>query len=406
MRRTRLAILLCFLLLIPTQLLAAEVTYNLGKLETGSINLNFEGYSLETYQIFDAHYIPVSKLQDIGCNVTYTHDIKQVDILSPIIIPTVTTSSALNLNLKSYSLYDGTVYIGGFPTHAVISEGRILIPIGALRQLYTITIDGKNYTLTHSSEPPVIADRESVSNPTDYPLTVTLVDLYYKDDFIYKENTYTIAPYETVTRNLGELDDSTLYISTLVKAAQGDTINYKNGSTNGQTNAGLFKRYMQLKNRKPLDTYGDEISLEDVIKAEETVNNLGLSSSTPYLVWTNIATQKTYIFEGSKGNWTLLKHFICSTGKDRTPTPKGSFKLTYKVPSFGQNKGYCCKNAYGFIGTTYLYHSILFDRTGSYLLEGRGVLGQKASDGCIRFSPENAEWFYNTLISGTTVWID
>ena len=112
------------------------------------------------------------------------------------------------------------------------------------------------------------------------------------------------------------------------------------------------------------------------------------------------------MFTSVDGKWQIVKHFVCSSGKPSTPTPTGTYKLTRKVPSFGQNKGYCCKNAFGFIGTTYLYHSIIFDKTGTYLLEGKGVLGKKASDGCIRLSPENSKWFYDHLISGSTVWIN
>ena len=67
--------------------------------------------------------------------------------------------------------------------------------------------------------------------------------------------------------------------------------------------------------------------------------------------------------------------------------------------------GIICKYAFGFIGTTYLYHSIIYDKTGTYLLENKGVLGKKASDGCIRFSVEHAKWFYDNMISGTTVYI-
>lgn len=146
--------------------------------------------------------------------------------------------------------------------------------------------------------------------------------------------------------------------------------------------------------------------MASVIWAEDTVNTKNLHSTTPYLVWTNIASQKTYIFEGSQGHWQLIKHFVCSTGRDHTPTPKGEFQLTRKVPYFGVEKGYRCKNAFGFIGTTYLYHSIIFDKSGSYLLEDKGVLGTKASEGCIRFSVENSEWFYNNMVSGTKVWIN
>ena len=153
-------------------------------------------------------------------------------------------------------------------------------------------------------------------------------------------------------------------------------------------------------------TFGDYIEVDKIAAAEKFVNDKGLSSPTKYLIWTSIAEQRTYIFTGSKQNWKLYKTFICSTGKTKTPTPTGTYALTYKVPSFGQNKGYCCKYAFGFIGTTYLYHSIIFDKTGTYLLENKGVLGQKASDGCIRFSPDNAKWFYDNMITKSTVYIN
>lgn len=48
----------------------------------------------------------------------------------------------------------------------------------------------------------------------------------------------------------------------------------------------------------------------------------------------------------------------------------------------------------------------MFDKTGSYLLQGKGELGARASAGCIRLSVENSEWFYNNMLSGTKVFID
>ena len=53
-----------------------------------------------------------------------------------------------------------------------------------------------------------------------------------------------------------------------------------------------------------------------------------------------------------------------------------------------------CKT--GFKYGDYLYHSILLDETGTYVLEGN-VLGKRASQGCIRFSLEDSKWFYDTI---------
>lgn len=146
-----------------------------------------------------------------------------------------------------------------------------------------------------------------------------------------------------------------------------------------------------------------EVTVQQI---EDHINATQLDSNTDWLVWTNLARQRTYIFKKVDGRWKLIKNFLSSSGAIKTPTPKGIYKLTQKVPSFGQNKGYMCKYAFGFIGTTYLYHSLVFDVTGSYLLGGKGILGTMVSNGCIRFSPEEAKWFYDNLVSGTTVWIN
>lgn len=151
---------------------------------------------------------------------------------------------------------------------------------------------------------------------------------------------------------------------------------------------------------------------------ETYINNKGITSDTNFLVWTDLYRQKTYIFNREKGKWKVFRDKItkndkvervailsCSTGNNTTPTPRGIYKLRAYVPYFGVNKGYRCKNAVQIVDD-YLYHSLIFDKAGNYLLEGKGVLGQRASQGCIRFSPEESEWFYNTMPLRTTVWIN
>ena len=156
------------------------------------------------------------------------------------------------------------------------------------------------------------------------------------------------------------------------------------------------KLTMQHKNR-----INKEIpSNEEIV---EFVNTMKYTSPTDYLVYTDLNRQYTYVLKKQDKSWTVVKKLLSSTGLNTTPTPKGQYNLTKKVPYFGVEKGYRCKNAVGFIGGTYLYHSVIFDKTGTYLLEGKGVLGNQASQGCIRFTPEEAEWFYKTLPLKSTV---
>ncbi len=142
------------------------------------------------------------------------------------------------------------------------------------------------------------------------------------------------------------------------------------------------------------------------VQIETYINVQNIESTTNYLVWTDLYRQTTYVLKGNKNEWQLIKRMICSTGENQTPTPRGFFTLQNKVPSFGEEKGYSCKNAYGFIGSSYLYHSILYDKTGSYIIAGKKELGQKASHGCIRLLPEDSLWLYNNMPKGTKVWIN
>ncbi|OON92058.1 MAG: hypothetical protein ATN34_01240, partial [Epulopiscium sp. Nele67-Bin002] len=138
---------------------------------------------------------------------------------------------------------------------------------------------------------------------------------------------------------------------------------------------------------------------------EAHINSLGITSTTNNLVWTDLYRQRTYVFEKRNGKWALIQNFLCSTGNNSTPTPRGLYQLQAYVYAFGMDKGYMCKYAVQIFGD-YLFHSTLFDTTGTYELEGRGVLGNRASLGCIRFSEEDSYWFYSNLPLGTTVWIN
>ena len=129
-----------------------------------------------------------------------------------------------------------------------------------------------------------------------------------------------------------------------------------------------------------------------------------IQSETDYLLWTDINRQRTYVLEKREGKWQHLHSFICSSGKCINPTPTGLYKVQYAIPYFGLGKGFRCKNALVFF-RDYMYHSILFDKTGQYIKSGQYELGSKASHGCIRLSEQDSRWLYEHIPVHTTVWI-
>lgn len=398
-------ILLFLLLLFPSYTSAkTNPNISLGTLEKSNLQLIYNEAIINAYKLYDTNYILISDLKYLGCSVTYSPEDKSISITAPTYGQVVPTTDE---NLTSYpvTLYSGRVTLENFETQTLSCNNKTLIPLSALNSVGYLSITDNYCYFTPSNPVPVATTQTSISNLSDYTLDVSVLDIYWTTKPVLITSNYTLAPYELMERPAAVTDEKALYITSIVQSACGEEYTYSSMSHMGQLNTTLMKKYARYANRTFLEDYGDPIEIDKVIEIEDFINSQNLSSPTPYLVWTNIQEQRTYIFQGSENNWSLLKNFICSTGRDYTPTPKGKFALTYKVPSFGQNKGYCCKYAFGFIGTTYLYHSILFDRSGSYLLENKGVLGTKASQGCIRFSEANAKWFYDNMVSKTTVFI-
>lgn len=137
---------------------------------------------------------------------------------------------------------------------------------------------------------------------------------------------------------------------------------------------------------------------------EDFVTLSKVESQTSYLIWTDLYRQRTYVLEKQQGNWKHRHTFICSTGKNTNPTPAGFYEVQYAIPYFGMGKGYRCKNALVFF-RDYMYHSILFDKTGQYIKSGQYELGSQSSHGCIRLSELDSRWLYQHIPVKTKVWI-
>ncbi|MDU5411416.1 MAG: L,D-transpeptidase [Clostridium perfringens] len=134
---------------------------------------------------------------------------------------------------------------------------------------------------------------------------------------------------------------------------------------------------------------------------EDTINQFDITSNTNYLVFVNIAEQKTYVYEGSKNDWTLDKTFTCSTGIEGKETPVGVFTVQNRAPWFFSPKyGQGGKYYVQFMGN-YLFHSIPFDSDKTTISDP--TLGVPASHGCIRLSVEDSKWLYDNVKNGSKI---
>lgn len=127
----------------------------------------------------------------------------------------------------------------------------------------------------------------------------------------------------------------------------------------------------------------------------------GYSSSTKYLILVNSKSHKVGIYKGSKGNWSEVKYWTCTTGAAGTPTKKGTFTVGIKGTHFGESHGYTCWYFTQFSGN-YLFHSVLYYPNSKTKIKS-GVLGVSASHGCVRLAKNNAKWIYDNIPRGTKV---
>lgn len=135
---------------------------------------------------------------------------------------------------------------------------------------------------------------------------------------------------------------------------------------------------------------------------EAFVNSQGYSSTSKYLIWVNIGTQYTSVFQGSKGNWKLIRSGLVSTGaKDNTP--RGVFKTTYKQSNWTTST-YTVKPIVRFYGGGFAFHSRLYKPNTTVLQAGsNNAVGYPLSHGCVRMQADDIQWLYDNVPNGTTV---
>ena len=141
----------------------------------------------------------------------------------------------------------------------------------------------------------------------------------------------------------------------------------------------------------------DEPYPDDVM--EDYVNQKGYSSSTGYLIWVSLKTQTVNVFQGAKGSWALIRSMPCASGKNSTPTVRGSFSIQKKLQewNFGTYKVRYVSVFY----EGYAFHSRVYSPDYSVMLDD--AISYPASDGCLRMLDEDCRYIMNEMPVGTRV---
>lgn len=136
---------------------------------------------------------------------------------------------------------------------------------------------------------------------------------------------------------------------------------------------------------------------------ESYVNIMDFESKSPYFVWVDIDRQLTHIFKGEKNNWKLEKTFICSTGKNTSPTTRGEFEISDRGEWFYSERLKSGAKYYIRFNNSYLFHSIAMDKNQNII---DPVLGERRSSGCVRLSLEDIQYLYKTIPEKTKVFVN
>lgn len=154
-----------------------------------------------------------------------------------------------------------------------------------------------------------------------------------------------------------------------------------------------------LEIAKDSPTEKSEMTTEE---KEFYIKLLELESKTDYLIWVDINRQTVNIFEKKENNWKFFNSFICATGKNVSPTVRGTFQISERGEwFFSERLGSGAKYWVRF-HDTYLFHSVAMDENKEII---DGVLGERRSGGCVRMSVADAKWFFDTIPEKTTVFI-
>lgn len=181
-------------------------------------------------------------------------------------------------------------------------------------------------------------------------------------------------------------------------------LEYFFGSLDGQYGAATETAVRSLQKCNGITQSGiaDRQTLECLFSSEAK------KALKPYVVKVSTADQRVYVYGlDNNGEYTeLVRTMKCSTGKDATPTPKGTYQSTTGPGArWHYFKKYNCWAQYAYyIEGDIMFHSVLYNqKNGPVTRSSVNNLGRKASHGCVRLSVEDAQWLYQNCPAKTKI---
>lgn len=445
--------------------LSAFQKITLGECIVSERTAEFQDRIYPLYTYLGTDYIPLVYCGSMGA--TYKLDKQNVTVeLVKDSYTSIRPEIMFNNMMVEMSPYE--INMGGMRIYGIEIGGELAIPIESLQILWAVVLEDQHYSISYKpyyDEHYLRLTNTEINNESDYPFRIDYKDFYWEEGkFISKDYVnILIPPHTNLARTIIPLESKQYtYLTSAITKINGVNTNLNEEGLYGQKNRIFLEEYNKKLRLHELDPVFPPYIVKGTMKystgtlaanevvevwraekreyyvvkdakdryirvpqdslksmqdpggsgyipskeqIEDYINLKEFASDTEYFVWTDIYRQRTYVFKGHKENWKLEKVLLCSTGINTRLTPRGFYKLDYKIPYFGVEKGFRCK--YGsVIFRDYMYHSILFDKTGNYVKEGLYQLGQRVSHGCIRMSEEDSKWFYQTLPLNTTVWIN
>ncbi len=169
----------------------------------------------------------------------------------------------------------------------------------------------------------------------------------------------------------------------------------------------------------PADSNGKMIA--GALATTEAISVPSYTPETPptedgeLLIHVYINTESVVVFKAVDGEWTEARVMICSTGRTKELTPRGTFHIVrqYLYKKMGQIAGENVYSQYASrITGSYLFHSVPIGGEKRAIQENGKKqmyvkyyeqLGTTVSGGCVRLRVIDAYWIYMNCPVGTTI---
>ena len=184
-------------------------------------------------------------------------------------------------------------------------------------------------------------------------------------------------------------------------------LEYYYDGVDGSYGSDTVKAVKDFQKRNGLSVTGEA----DTATLRTLFNENAKKALKPYVLKVSIADQRVYAYAPDKnGNYTnLVRTMKCSTGRDDTPTPTGTFQSgTGPGAAWHYFQKFDCWAQYAYYVTgDIMFHSVLYnEKEGKVTKSSVNNLGRKASHGCVRLSVEDAKWVWENCPRNTKIIIE